>query len=170
MTIKIMNLSERLGTLLVARNATVTTAESCTGGGVAGAITDVAGSSKWFHTGFITYANHSKHQILGVSGDLLASRGAVCEEVVIAMVEGAARTAKADFAVAISGIAGPTGGSAGKPIGTVWFAWLGPQGVKTKKHLLTGDRAMVRAQSIEISLQEMLHHIEECTTVHPYSK
>jgi nicotinamide-nucleotide amidase len=88
---------------------------------------------------------------------------------VTAMVKGAAQAAKADYAVAISGIAGPSGGSPTKPVGTVWFAILGPQGIRSLKHQFEGDRETVREQSVQISLQELLHQVSECTTVHPYS-
>ena len=157
----INKLSTQLGAALLSKSAIVTTAESCTGGGVAQAITDVAGSSKWFHCGYITYANHAKHKTLGVSAEVLAAQGAVCETVVIEMARGAAREAQADYAIAISGVAGPTGGSSNKPVGTVWFACLGPQGVTTVKHQLAGDRNAVREQSVQISLQQLLHQVTE---------
>ena len=157
----INKLSTQLGAALLSKSAIVTTAESCTGGGVAQAITDIAGSSKWFHCGYITYANHAKHKTLGVSAELLAVQGAVCESVVIEMARGAAREAQADYAIAISGVAGPTGGSSNKPVGTVWFACLGPQGITTVKHRLTGDRNEVREQAVQISLQQLLHQVTE---------
>ena len=149
MNTQIKELSTQLGAALLERKASVTTAESCTGGGVGHAITAIAGSSQWFHCGYITYANHAKHRMLGVSEQLLAAQGAVCESVVIEMAKGAAREANADYAIAISGVAGPTGGSSNKPV---------------------GDRNAVREQSVEISLQQLLHQVTECTTVHPYSK
>ena len=157
----INQLSSQLGAALLSKSAIVTTAESCTGGGVAQAITDIAGSSKWFHCGYITYANHAKQKTLGVSAEVLAAQGAVCETVVIEMARGAAREAQADYAIAISGVAGPTGGSSNKPVGTVWFACLGPQGVTTVKHQLAGDRNAVREQSVQISLQQLLHQVTE---------
>ena len=159
------NLAAQLGEALEQRRATVTAAESCTGGGVAHAITAVAGSSKWFECGFVTYANSAKHRLLGVPQDMLASQGAVSEAVVRSMVAGAAAVANADYAVAISGIAGPGGGTDDKPVGTVWFAWQSPAGVSAKKYLLSGDRAAVREQAIEISLQELLHQVTGCNTV-----
>ena len=158
-------LAEKLGSALSQSEAKVTTAESCTGGGVAHAITAVAGSSTWFDCGFVTYANSAKHRLLGVPRDMLASQGAVSEAVVRSMVAGAAATANADYAVAISGIAGPGGGTDDKPVGTVWFAWQSPAGVSAKKYLLSGDRAAVREQAIEISLQELLHQVTGCNTV-----
>jgi nicotinamide-nucleotide amidase len=107
--------------------------------------------------------------MLGVPEALLLDQGAVSEAVVTEMVKGAAQAAKADFAVAISGVAGPSGGSKAKPVGTVWFAILGPQGIRSLKHQFAGDREAVREQSVQISLQELLHQVSECTTVHPYS-
>ena len=159
------SLALQLGTALYQRGAKVTAAESCTGGGVAHAITAVAGSSAWFDCGFVTYANSAKHALLSVPQEVLANQGAVSESVVRYMVEGAARVANADYAVAISGIAGPGGGSDDKPVGTVWFAWRSPAGVSTKKHQLAGDRTAVREQAIKISLQELLHQVTGCNTV-----
>lgn len=162
---EIYHLSEQLGRALLEKNATVTSAESCTGGGVAQAITAIAGSSDWFNRSYVTYANSAKQEMLGVDGQLLAKHGAVSEPVVIAMAEGAVRGAAADYAVAISGIAGPGGGSEEKPVGTVWFAWRSPQGTTARKHLLTGDRESVREQAVKISLQELLHQVTGCNTV-----
>jgi len=165
MTNAINFLAEKLGTALSQCEAKVTAAESCTGGGVAHAITAVAGSSNWFDCGFVTYANSAKHRLLGVPLELLATDGAVSEAVVRSMVAGAAAAANADFAVAISGIAGPGGGTEDKPVGTVWFAWQSPSGVSAKKYLLSGDRDEVREQAIKISLQELLHQVTGCNTV-----
>jgi len=159
------DLAAQLGEALEQCGAMVTTAESCTGGGVAHAITAVAGSSRWFSCGFVTYANSAKHSLLGVDKQLLERWGAVSEAVVRQMAEGAARVAAADYAVAISGIAGPDGGSDDKPVGTVWFAWFGPNGVIAKKYQLSGDRAAVREQAIKISLQQLLHQVTGCNTV-----
>ena len=161
----IKSLAEKLGHALSQSDAKVTAAESCTGGGVAHAITAVAGSSKWFDCGFVTYANSAKHRLLGVPQEMLSSQGAVSEAVVRSMVAGAASAADADYAVAISGIAGPGGGTEDKPVGTVWFAWQSPAGVSAKKHLLAGDRTAVREQAIKISLQELLHQVTGCNTV-----
>ncbi|MDG1819976.1 MAG: nicotinamide-nucleotide amidase [Porticoccaceae bacterium] len=162
---EIYHLSEQLGRALEQKNATVTSAESCTGGGVAQAITAVAGSSGWFNRSFVTYANSAKQEMLGVEVALLEEHGAVSEPVVLAMVKGAARLASADYAVAISGIAGPGGGSADKPVGTVWFAWLSPDRVIARKYHLSGDRNLVREQAVKISLQELLHQVTGCNTV-----
>lgn len=118
---ELMRLSEQVGLALKARGATVTTAESCTGGWLAKAITDTAGSSAWFERGFVTYSNEAKAQMIGVREETLAQHGAVSEPVVVEMAIGALKAARADFAVAISGIAGPDGGSEEKPVGTVWL-------------------------------------------------
>ena len=156
------SLAQRLGDLLLRRNATVTTAESCTGGGVAHAITAVAGSSQWFEAGFVTYANRIKHQLLDVETSTLESYGAVSEPVVIQMARSALGKAKATVAVAVSGIAGPDGGSDDKPVGTVWFAWAYRDGtVTTESCLFVGDRASVRDQSVDKALSgllDMLHN------------
>jgi len=162
-------LSVQVGAALKERGARLTLAESCTGGGVAQAITAVPGSSGWFGYGFVTYANSAKHQLLGVSEQILQSHGAVSEAVVVQMASGAVKIASADFAVAISGIAGPGGGTLDKPVGTVWFAWAGPDGVRAQDYLLAGNRSEIREQAITISLQELLHRITECNTVQPYS-
>lgn len=162
---EIYHLSELLGRALLKKNATVTSAESCTGGGVAQAITAVAGSSEWFHRSYVTYANSAKQEMLGVSEQLLKNNGAVSEPVVRAMAEGAAHGASADYAVAISGIAGPGGGTEQKPVGTVWVAWHSPQGTIARKYLLSGDRESVREQAVKISLQELLHQVTGCNTV-----
>ena len=169
MNTELYNLSQQLGQALLQNNATVTTAESCTGGGVASAITEVAGSSQWFGRGFITYANQAKHDMLNVPETVLSKQGAVSEAVVRAMVQGAAQLAGADYAVAISGIAGPGGGTEDKPVGTVWFAWLSPQGISSQVQILTGDRTAVREQAVKISLQKLLHMVTGCNTVQPYS-
>ena len=162
---EIYHLSEQLGRALLEKNATVTSAESCTGGGVAQAITAVAGSSEWFHRSYVTYANSAKQEMLGVSEQLLKDNGAVSKPVVLAMAEGAALEASAEYAVAISGIAGPGGGTEEKPVGTVWFAWRSPQGTVARKYLLSGDRDSVREQAVKISLQELLHQVTGCNTV-----
>ncbi len=119
---ELMQLSEQVGQALKVRGATVTTAESCTGGWVAKVITDIAGSSARFERGFVTYSNEAKAQMIGVREETLAQHGAVSEPVVVEMAIGALKAARADYAVSISGIAGPDGGSEEKPVGTVWFA------------------------------------------------
>lgn len=149
-------LAEQLGQQLQTRSAKVTTAESCTGGGIAHAITAVAGSSAWFDYGFVTYSNEAKQRLLGVSAAILEAHGAVSEAVVRSMATGASLVASADFAVAVSGIAGPGGGSADKPVGTVWFAWCHPAGILTKLHCFSGDRESVRDQALVVALRGLL--------------
>jgi nicotinamide-nucleotide amidase len=156
----ITHYAHQLGRQLVARQATVTTAESCTGGGIAEAITRISGSSAWFNCGFVTYSNRAKSQLLGVSPELILEQGAVSEAVVLAMGAGALERAEADFAVAVSGIAGPTGGSEAKPVGTVWIAWVGPSGGRAQRFLFSGDRMLVRRQAVEHALLGLIQETQ----------
>ena len=117
-------LAAELGQLLLERALLITTAESCTGGLIAGAITDIAGSSAWFEQGLVTYSNIAKQALLGVDETILASHGAVSKACVLAMANGALRKSGADIAVSVSGIAGPGGATEGKPVGTVWLSWV----------------------------------------------
>jgi nicotinamide-nucleotide amidase len=150
-------LSAQVGALLKAHGLTLATAESCTGGGVAQLITDVAGSSAWFERGFVTYSNLTKQQMLDVSPATLTQYGAVSEATVREMVRGALVHSNAHAALAVSGIAGPDGGSAEKPVGTVWFAWGYKQGACTARvHHLHGNRAEIRAQAVVIAMQGVL--------------
>ena len=150
-------LAAQVGGLLKSHGLTLATAESCTGGGVAQAITDVAGSSAWFERGFITYSNLSKQQMLGVSEATLIQHGAVSEAVVREMVAGALANSAAQLALAVSGIAGPEGGTPDKPVGTVWFAWGIKHGAThAQRHQIDGNRAAVRAQAVRIALQGAL--------------
>ncbi len=150
-------LAAQVGRSLHAHGFMLATAESCTGGGVGQAITDIAGSSEWFERGFITYSNESKREMLGVSQDALKLHGAVSEAVVREMVAGALQKSRAQVALAVSGIAGPSGGTPEKPVGTVWFAWGLRSGVTyTKLHHLGGSRAEIRVQSVRIALQGVL--------------
>src|SRR5690606_25324764 len=120
-------LAQQLGEALAARGWRITTAESCTGGGIAAAITDIAGSSAWFERGYVTYSNAAKSEMLGVSASLIAHYGAVSEAVVVAMARGACAASGCELGVAVSGVAGPGGGSPDKPVGTVWLAcYLAP--------------------------------------------
>jgi len=147
----------QVGGALKAHGLKLATAESCTGGGVAHAITDVAGSSAWFERGFIAYSNEAKREMLGVSLDTLMHHGAVSEAVVREMAAGALQHSGAQVALAVSGIAGPDGGTPDKPVGTVWFAWGIKHGAThTRMHHLNGNRAEVRAQSVHIVLQGVL--------------
>lgn len=132
-------------------------AESCTGGLIAAACTSVSGSSDWFERGFVTYSNEAKSELLGVPAALIDTHGAVSREVALAMVEGALAHSRADLAVAVTGIAGPTGGSPGKPVGTVWLAVAARQQPAQAQRLqLHGDRAAVRRQTVEQALQRLL--------------
>lgn len=133
------------------------TAESCTGGGVAQAVTEISGSSEWFERGFVTYANAAKVEMLGVSKETLHVHGAVSEATVREMAEGALRHSHAHLSLAVSGIAGPGGGTPEKPVGTVWFAWSQRGGpTHARLHRLTGSRAEIREQSVRIALQGLL--------------
>ncbi|EDW1641052.1 nicotinamide-nucleotide amidase [Salmonella enterica subsp. enterica] len=153
---ELMRLSEQVGLALKARGATVTTAESCTGGWLAKAITDIAGSSAWFERGFVTYSNEAKAQMIGVREETLAQHGAVSEPVVVEMAIGALKAARADFAVAISGIAGPDGGSEEKSVGTVWFAFASVSGEGiTRQECFNGDRESVRRQATTYALHTL---------------
>ena len=144
----------QLGATLKSHGLMLATAESCTGGGVAQAITGVAGSSAWFERGFITYSNLSKQQMLGVRETTLSQHGAVSEMTVREMVAGALLHSAAQVALAVSGIAGPDGGTADKPVGTVWFAWGMAQGAcVSRTHHLSGNRMQVREQAVHIALQ-----------------
>lgn len=138
-----------LAELLLARGWRLTTAESCTGGLIAAACTALSGSSAWFERGFVTYSNEAKTELLGVPAALIDAHGAVSEPVALAMAEGALRHARAEVAVAVTGVAGPTGGSPDKPVGTVWIAWA-VQGAPAHAvcHHFGGDRAQVRAATV----------------------
>ena len=125
---------------LTSRRQTVTCAESCTGGLLAGALTSLSGSSQWFHQSFVTYSNQAKQERLGVIPDTLLKHGAVSRETVYEMARGAKAVAQADYALSISGIAGPGGGSAAKPVGTVWFGLATPEGSFEQTVLFPGDR------------------------------
>ncbi|MGD9659981.1 MAG: nicotinamide-nucleotide amidase [Porticoccaceae bacterium] len=154
-----VELAGALGTILIARNWQVTCAESCTGGGVASAITAIPGSSSWFGAGFVTYSNRHKQTVLGVRESTLAQFGAVSEEVVREMAEGALVAASADIAVAVSGIAGPDGGSEEKPVGTVWFCWALKGGSShTRRQQFLGDRGEVREQAVITALDGVINY------------
>ncbi|PJI51054.1 MAG: damage-inducible protein CinA [Pseudomonas sp.] len=152
----ITELATRLGGRLAANKLRVTTAESCTGGGIAEAITRISGSSAWFEAGYVTYSNSQKTRQLDVPTELFAKVGAVSREVVEAMVAGALPRSGADIAVAVSGIAGPDGGSAEKPVGTVWLAWRKGEQVFSERRLYAGDREAVRRQTVATALEGLL--------------
>jgi nicotinamide-nucleotide amidase len=155
-------LSTQLGLLLQQGDQVLVTAESCTGGGVATAITDIAGSSTWFDRAFITYSNDAKMEMLGVRSKTLGQFGAVSEAVVVEMALGALRYSNGTLSVAISGIAGPGGGSEDKPVGTVCFAWASSLGwQKVETCLFAGDRAAVRSQAVWHALTTLLEHVTD---------
>ncbi|MDC5703892.1 CinA family protein [Vibrio europaeus] len=148
------NLSQQLGELLNHHKLVMTTAESCTGGGVSAAVTDIAGSSAWFDRAFITYSNEAKMEMLGVSVATLEQFGAVSEQTVVEMVEGAIQNSNANIGVSISGIAGPGGSTELKPVGTVCFAWADSGDWKKVETVrFSGDRAQVRQQAVEHALK-----------------
>lgn len=151
------HLVARLGEALRARGARLVTAESCTGGLLAAACTSVAGSSDWFERGFVTYSNAAKSELLGVPPALIERHGAVSAEVAAAMAEGALRTAHAELALAITGIAGPGGAVPGKPVGTVWFALAAAgRAIRTERLRFDGDRAAVRGQAVRHALERLV--------------
>lgn len=150
---------EKLAAALLARGWLLATAESCTGGLIAGACTDLAGSSHWFERGFVSYSNAAKTELLGVPAELIAQHGAVSEPVARAMARGAVAHARAQVAVAVTGVAGPGGGSADKPVGTVWFGWQLPGRTETECRRFDGDRAAVRAQTVAHALAGLVRRI-----------
>jgi nicotinamide-nucleotide amidase len=149
-------LAADLGAQLLAAKAQVTTAESCTGGGIAEAITRIPGSSTWFEAGYVTYSNAQKSKQLNVPEALFATVGAVSQEVVEAMVRGAQAISGARYAVAVSGVAGPDGGSPEKPVGTVWLAWGDGEQLFSVRRQFAGDRSEVRRQTVEAALAGLL--------------
>jgi nicotinamide-nucleotide amidase len=157
----IIDLAKRVGFSLKAHGLQLTTAESCTGGAIAQTITEIAGSSAWFERGFITYSNASKTALLNVPAALIAQHGAVSEEVAKAMAEGALANSNAQIAISTTGIAGPSGATPGKPVGTVCFGWArhGHE-TRTNRVLYKGDRQSVRQQAVAHALQELLLIIE----------
>ncbi|WP_458524799.1 CinA family protein [Onishia taeanensis] len=154
-------LAARLGEACRARGASVTTAESCTGGGVAQAITEISGSSAYFETGYVTYSNAAKTRQLGVPETVLDAHGAVSREVVAAMVAGACRDSGASLGVAISGVAGPGGGSEAKPVGTVWLAWGDSTAQEATCRHFDGDRHAVREQARRAALAGLIVRLED---------
>lgn len=153
----LFRLAEETGQALIARGWMLATAESCTGGWVGEAVTAVPGSSVWYDRGFITYTNASKQEMLGVQAETLAQHGAVSEETVREMAAGVLRHSQAHISLSISGIAGPTGGSPDKPVGTVCFAWCIKNGpLKSERHIFAGDRHAVRQQAVFHALRGVL--------------
>lgn len=159
-----IELARLLGEKLQQKGWYISCAESCTGGGIGYAITSISGSSGWFEQGFITYSNDAKQALLGVAKDDLDTQGAVSETVVMQMATGAAQKANADIAVAVSGVAGPGGGTPDKPVGTVWFGRyvLNEQNepsIEACRQVFEGDRHQVREQTIQFALEYCLEAI-----------
>jgi len=156
------SLARAVGARLKAVGLMLATAESCTGGGVAQAVTAVSGSSEWFDRGFVTYSNEAKQEMLGVRGETLARHGAVSEETAREMALGALAHSRAGVSLAVTGVAGPTGGTAAKPVGMVCFAWArrgaAPQ---TETRRFDGDRARVRRESAAVALEGVLRRLGE---------
>ena len=150
----VSSLVEKLAAMLLAKGWRMATAESCTGGWIAKCCTDRAGSSAWFDRGLVTYSDAAKSDLLGVESNLLQQNGAVSEAVARQMTLGARESAGVEAAVAVTGIAGPDGGSAAKPVGTVWFAWsVSGLQTRTERKVFSGDRASIRFQTVQHALQ-----------------
>ena len=147
--------------LLLKRGWMLCTAESCTGGLIAAACTEMAGSSLWFERGFVSYSNAAKSELLGVPSGLIAHHGAVSEAVARAMAQGAVSHSQAQVGIAVTGVAGPGGGSVEKPVGTVWFAWQIGQQLYSEVRCFAGDRAAVRAATVRHALQQLLLRLEK---------
>jgi nicotinamide-nucleotide amidase len=155
----IFSLAAGTGQALQGHRLMLATAESCTGGGVAQAVTEVAGSTSWFDCGFVVYSNASKTELLDVPDALIAQFGSVSEEVAAAMAQGALANSNANVALSTTGIAGPTGAVPGKPVGTVCFGWATKDAVHTERLVFTGDRQSVREQSVRHALQGLLRFV-----------
>lgn len=161
-SVELFELARNIGTGLLARGEQIALAESCTGGLVAKLLTDVAGSSAWFERGLVTYTNVAKHELLGVPMSVFETAGAVSEVCVRAMAEGVIAHSHAHWAVAITGIAGPAGGSPDKPVGTVWIAWTRRSGATDSLRFhFDGDRESVRTQSAEAAMTGLLDRIAD---------
>ena len=150
------DLTKTLAQILLSRNWTVSLAESCTGGLVCATLTELAGSSEWFERGYITYSNEAKTECLDVPAQLIETHGAVSEQVAKAMAEGARINSGGNVAISITGVAGPSGGSAEKPVGTVCFGWATENQTLTRTMRFDGDRQMVRQQAAEFALAELI--------------
>jgi nicotinamide-nucleotide amidase len=150
------DLSKTLAQILLSRNWTVSLAESCTGGLVCANLTELAGSSEWFERGYVTYSNEAKTECLGVPAQLIESHGAVSEQVAKAMAEGARINSGSNTAISITGVAGPSGGSAEKPVGTVCFGWTTENQTLTKTMHFDGDRQKIRREAARFALTELI--------------
>lgn len=155
-----LGLAADLAQILLKNGLQMVTAESCTGGLIAATCTELAGSSAWFERGFVTYSNEAKTESLGVDTALIAEHGAVSEPVARAMAFGAVRHAAAQVSVAVTGIAGPTGGSAAKPVGTVWFGFMVQGQLSSEMRRFDGDRAAVRTATVQHALQRLIQLLQ----------
>lgn len=155
------SLCRLMADLMLKKQFFLAAAESCTGGLIAAACTDLAGSSQWFDRGFVTYSNAAKTEMLGVDAALIAQFGAVSEPVAAAMAQGAVKHSAAQVSVAVTGVAGPTGGSAEKPVGTVWIAWCVNEDTTTEMCHFNGDRATVRALTVQRALQGLIERLKD---------
>ena len=159
-------LAQEVGARLKAAGAVLATAESCTGGWVAEAVTSIAGSSDWFDRGFVTYSNEAKQEMLGVKAATLDRHGAVSEETAREMAKGALERSRATIAVSVTGIAGPTGGSEAKPVGMVCFSFASSRGVLSETRQFSGDRESVRRQSVIRALEGVLETLTRADAGH----
>jgi nicotinamide-nucleotide amidase len=156
----IIELAAQVGRRLKEKGLFLATAESCTGGGIAQAVTEIAGSSEWFERGFITYSNDAKTEMLDIPAALIERQGAVSEEIAAAMAEGALANSNADVALSVTGIAGPGGAVPGKPVGTVCFGWAKHGASLTERRVFSGDRQAVRSQTVVHALQGLLRFLD----------
>lgn len=154
------SLCRLLADLMLQKKLHLATAESCTGGMIAAACTDLSGSSQWFERGFVTYSNRAKTQMLGVDAGLISEYGAVSEQVAKAMAAGAIVHSAAEVSIAVTGVAGPSGGSEEKPVGTVWISWCVDGQISTELYHFEGDRATVRAMTVQRALQGLIERLE----------
>lgn len=156
-----LKLATRLSKLLMRKQQKLCTAESCTGGLIAKTLTDLAGSSDWFERGFVTYSNAAKNEMLGVPVSIIDDYGAVSEPVATEMARGALRHSHASFAVAVTGVAGPSGGSDEKPVGTVWIAVASADELIANRYQFDGDREAVRAATLDAALETLIDLVEQ---------
>jgi nicotinamide-nucleotide amidase len=159
-TTELHGLTQKVAEKLTSRNQKICCAESCTGGFISKTFTDLAGSSDWFDRGFVTYSNQAKMDMLGVKQSSLKAFGAVSEQVVVEMAAGALKHSLAEVSIAVTGIAGPGGGTSSKPVGTVWFGFALDEQVETQKKVFTGDRSSVREQSVRYALRRVCELLE----------
>ena len=164
---QISSLCSQLADLLIEQDLMVATAESCTGGDIGARLTDLSGSSAWFAGGIISYSNSAKQNLLGVAEASLQNHGAVSEQVVLQMAQGACTQLRTDLAVAVSGVAGPTGGSAEKPVGTVWIAWAwrdSKRGATSRCFSFSGDRDAIRQATVTAALSGLISQLTPALT------